>query len=310
MALVVADGHAQPAGPADDRSCPAAAARVPPRGGPAARSRPCAAALAGQPGVVGASYWSKVMYPGWAPGMKEIPFLPGQGRCGTAFPPGSLSARWRPKVNARRSGGCAGIRSTTWWASGFQWIFALAGSGPVPPGEGQACGAECLHARSSQPGRGECVQGDGDRGADPGVGVQDDVPGSVVASPTGKASFRSPRRALADDPPRSRALRKCSSLLMRTSPLCRPGSGSRGRAAATVRNGRHNQSASRNASRSSEAGSGRVQCAGGGPGDRSFLERRVGVFWRSQILQPSECPSGGAGFGAFVDVRRSRWRLL
>ena len=30
-----------------------------------------------------------------------------------------------------------------------------------------------------------------------------------------------------------------------------------------------------------------------------------GVFWRSQILQPSECSSGGAGFGAFVDVRRS-----
>ena len=31
----------------------------------------------------------------------------------------------------------------------------------------------------------------------------------------------------------------------------------------------------------------------------------VGLLWRSQILQPSECLSGGAGFGAFVDVRRS-----
>ena len=30
-----------------------------------------------------------------------------------------------------------------------------------------------------------------------------------------------------------------------------------------------------------------------------------GFFWRSQILQPSECSSGGAGFGAFVDVRWS-----
>jgi hypothetical protein len=28
------------------------------------------------------------------------------------------------------------------------------------------------------------------------------------------------------------------------------------------------------------------------------------VLWRSQILPPSECPSGGAGFGAFADVRR------
>ena len=40
--------------------------------------------------------------------------------------------------------------------------------------------------------------------------------------------------------------------LMRTSPLCRPGSGSTWRAAATVRNVRHNHSASRNASMSSD----------------------------------------------------------
>ena len=43
----------------------------PSRGGPAARSRPCAAALAASLARL-ASYWSRVRYPGWAPGMKEI----------------------------------------------------------------------------------------------------------------------------------------------------------------------------------------------------------------------------------------------
>src|ERR1700704_6774924 len=43
----------------------------PSRGGPAARSRPCAAALAASLAML-ASHWSRVMYPGWAPGMKEI----------------------------------------------------------------------------------------------------------------------------------------------------------------------------------------------------------------------------------------------
>ena len=45
---------------------------------------------------------------------------------------------------------------------------------------------------------------------------------------------------------------RAAQLLMRTSPLCRPGSGSTWRAAATVRNVRHNHSASRNASMSSD----------------------------------------------------------
>src|SRR5260370_32512360 len=32
---------------------------------------------------------------------------------------------------------------------------------------------------------------------------------------------------------------------------------------------------------------------------------RAGACWRSQILQPSECPSRGTGFGTFIDVRRA-----
>src|ERR1019366_5440706 len=39
----------------------------PSRGGPAARSRPCAAALADSLAML-ASYWSRGMYPGWPPG--------------------------------------------------------------------------------------------------------------------------------------------------------------------------------------------------------------------------------------------------
>src|SRR6266851_919513 len=58
----------------------------PSRGGPAARSRPCAAALAASCARL-ASYWSKVMYPGWAPGMKEIHSSRGSA-VRQSFPPG------------------------------------------------------------------------------------------------------------------------------------------------------------------------------------------------------------------------------
>ena len=39
------------------------------------------------------------MYPGWAPGMKEIHSSRGR-MVRDSFPPGSLMSRWRPKVNA------------------------------------------------------------------------------------------------------------------------------------------------------------------------------------------------------------------
>src|SRR5260370_531130 len=35
------------------------------------------------------------------------------------------------------------------------------------------------------------------------------------------------------------------------------------------------------------------------------LHLSVGVCWRSQILQPSECPSGGTGCGAVIEVCRA-----
>jgi len=58
--------------------------------------------------------------------------------------------------------------------------LALAGAFEVPPGEGQAGGAECLHHGGGRPGgleRGEQVP---QRALDGGVGVEDDVPGGVV----------------------------------------------------------------------------------------------------------------------------------
>ena len=70
----------------------------PSRGGPAVRSRPCAAALLVSRARF-ASYCSRVMYPGWAPGMKEIHSSRGS-MVRDSFPPGSLASRWRPKVNA------------------------------------------------------------------------------------------------------------------------------------------------------------------------------------------------------------------
>ena len=46
-----------------------------------------------------ASYWSRVMYPGCAPGMKEIHSSRGSSGAGQ-LPAGSLWSRCRPKVNA------------------------------------------------------------------------------------------------------------------------------------------------------------------------------------------------------------------
>jgi len=61
--------------------------------------------------------------------------------------------------------------------------LALARPLQVPPGEGQAGGAERLHARGRRPGRLERGEQVGDGALDGGVGVEDDVPGGVVDQP-------------------------------------------------------------------------------------------------------------------------------
>ena len=40
-------------------------------------------------------------------------------------------------------------------------------------------------------------------------------------------------------------------------------------------------------------------------GQGLLLQLHVGVCWRSQILQPSECLSGGTGFGVVIEVLRA-----
>ena len=67
----------------------------PSRGGPAVRSRPRAAALAVSRARL-ASCWSRVMYPGWAPGMKEIHSWRGTVMLLPRFLPGSSCSRCRP----------------------------------------------------------------------------------------------------------------------------------------------------------------------------------------------------------------------
>ena len=98
---------------------------APSRGGPAARSRPCAAALAASLAML-ASYWSRVMYPGWAPGMKEIHSSRGSLML-APFPAGQhlLAA---PAVGERA--GVAGVVQHPqhgWWRSGCQSTSPLRG---------------------------------------------------------------------------------------------------------------------------------------------------------------------------------------
>ena len=89
--------------------------------------------------------------------------------------------------------------------------LAFAGPGPVPPGERQPVGPECLHHGGRRPGGLERGEQPLHGAAHGGVGVEDDVPGGVVDDPTGSGMTSSPRRALDSCPPRSRARMKWSS---------------------------------------------------------------------------------------------------
>ena len=182
----------------------------PSRGGPAARSRPCAAALAASCARL-ASYWSRVMYPGWARGNEGDPFLAGQQGAGQ-LPAGKLGVAVPPE--GERAGVAGVVQDTQHDVVGQRLPvdLALAGPCPVPPGERQARGVERLHARGGRPGGGEGGEQVREGAPDGGVGVEDDVrrrrrrPARRAA-----AVISSPRRALEMIPPRSRARMKCSS---------------------------------------------------------------------------------------------------
>ena len=170
----------------------------PSRGGPAARSRPCAAALAASLAML-ASHWSRVMYPGWAPGMKEI--HSSRGTVMLLASRRAAAARGGPAVGERA--GVARVVQHVQHGGMPQRLpvdLALAGAFEVPPGEGQPRGAERFHHGGGRPGgleRGEQVP---ERALDGGVGVEDDVPGGVVGQPDGQRHDQLAAAGLGEDP--------------------------------------------------------------------------------------------------------------
>ena len=170
----------------------------PSRGGPAARSRPCAAALAASRARL-ASYWSRVMYPGWAPGMKEIHSSRGSDGAGQ-FPAGKGDVA--VPAEGERAGVAGVVQDPQHDVVGQRLPvdLALAGPGPVPPGEGQAGGVERLHAGGGRPGGLEGGEQVREGAADGGVGVEDDVPGGVVDQPDGQRGDQLAAAGLGHDP--------------------------------------------------------------------------------------------------------------
>ena len=130
-ALVVADGHPLPAAPADDDA-------LQQRGAFAGRPGGAVPAVRGGVGCARrarlASYWSRVMYPGWAPGMKEIHSSRGSA-VRDQLPAGQLEVAV-PAEGERA--GVAGIVQDPQHDVVGQRLpvdLALARARPVPPGE-------------------------------------------------------------------------------------------------------------------------------------------------------------------------------
>ena len=194
-ALVVADGHAQPAGPADDDALEQRGAFAGRPGGPVPAVR---GGVGGQLCAVGV-----VLVQGdvsrMSGGNEGDPFLPGQQGAGQ-LPAGKLGVAVSPE--GERAGVPGVVQDTQHDVVGQRLPvdLALAGSGPVPPGEGQAGGVERLHARGGRPGGGEGGEQVREGAADGGVGVEDDVAGGVVGQPDGQRGDQLSAAGLGDDP--------------------------------------------------------------------------------------------------------------
>src|SRR6266702_1681316 len=141
-ALVVADGHALPAGPADDDALQQRGAFAGRPGGPVPAVR---GGVGGQPGAVGV-----VLVQGEVSGMsggdEGDPFPAGQRGAGP-LPARLLDVAGPPE--GERAGVAGVVQDPQHDVVGQRLPveLALAGSRPVPPGEGQARGIERLHAR-------------------------------------------------------------------------------------------------------------------------------------------------------------------
>src|SRR6266567_4159028 len=172
---VVADGHPQPAAAADDDALQEGGAFAGWPGGAVAAVR---GGVGRQPGDVGLVLVQGDVS-GVGAGDEGGPLVAGKLDA-AAFPAGQylLAA---PTVGEHA--GVAGVVQHPQDRVVLQRLpvdLALAGAFLVPPGEGQAGGAERLHDRGGRPGGLECGEQVGERAADGGVGVEDDVPGGVV----------------------------------------------------------------------------------------------------------------------------------
>ena len=193
-ALVVADGHAQPACPADDDALQQRGSLTGRPGGPVPAVR---GGVGGQPCAVGV-----VLVQGDVSGVRSgdegDPFLAGQRGAGQ-LPAGKLDVAVPAEGERTRVPGVVRHPRHDVVGQRLPVDLALAGACPVPPGEGETGGAERFHARGGRPGRFEGGEQVRDGFPDGGVGVEDDVAGGVVDKPHGQRGDQFPAAGLGQD---------------------------------------------------------------------------------------------------------------
>ena len=181
-AVVVADGHPQPAPAADDDALqqrgafagwPAAAVTAVGGGVGRQAGKVGVVLLQGDVSGVGAGDEGDPLLAGQPQPAGLLPALPG-GK-GLVAVPAVGEAACVPGVVQHPQHGVVGQRLPV--------DLALARPFEMPPGEQQPGGVERLHACGRRPGGLEGGQQVGDGAADGGVGVEDDLPGGVVDQP-------------------------------------------------------------------------------------------------------------------------------
>ena len=180
-AEVVADGHPQPAASADDDALQQRGSFAGRPGGAVASVRGGVGRQLGDVGLV----LVQGDVSGVGAGDEGGPLVAGQ------LPGGVLPAGQDP-LGGPAVGEHAGVAGVVQHpqdgvvAQRLPVDLAFAGAFVVPPGEGQAGGAECLHDGGGRPGGLEGGEQVPQRALDGGVGVEDDVPGGVVDQADGQ----------------------------------------------------------------------------------------------------------------------------
>ena len=194
-ALVVADGHALPAGPADDDALQQRGSFAGRACGPVPAVR---GGVGGQPGAVGVVLVQGDVS-GVGAGDEGDPFLAGQRGAGQ-FPAGKPDVAVPPE--GERAGVAGVVQDPQHDVMGQRLPVELALAGPARcrQGKDRPGGVERLHAGGRRPGGGEGGEQVRDGAADGGVGVEDDVPGGVVGQPDGQRGDQLAAAGLGDDP--------------------------------------------------------------------------------------------------------------